>query len=157
MHIHELLSNDTVAIDLSASSRDDAISQMVDMLADHPAISDLETLRMAVLDRERTVSTGVGKGIALPHAKSSSVVATAAVFATMKEPIEFGSLDGLPVSLIFLLVGNSESKSEHIRILSRISRLLNQDELRNSMLTSRSGTELLNRLKIEEMLLSTAK
>jgi len=155
MHIHELLSIDTVEIGLSADGKVDAITRMVNMLSGHPAVSDLEKVRKAVLERENIGSTGVGKGIALPHAKTSAVNSTAAVFVTTNEPIEFDSLDGRPVNLIFLLVGNSESKSEHIRILSRISRLLNQDELRIKFLESSSGKELLQRLKDEEMLLSS--
>lgn len=151
MNIHELLSSDTVVTNLSARGKEDAIVQMVNMLDGHPAISDIETVRKAVLERERIMSTGVGKGIALPHAKSSTISSTAAVLVTTKEPVEFGSLDNKPVSLIFLLIGNSESKSEHIRILSRISRLLNQDALRVKLLASSSGNELLQLLKEEEL------
>lgn len=155
MQINELLSIDSVAVGLSAGEKESVISLMVDLLANNPSVTDLEGVREAVLERERIMSTGVGKEIALPHAKTSAVTSTVAVLATTSRPVEFGSLDNRPVRILFLLVGNAESKSEHIRILSRISRLMNRDEFRSDLLASSSREELLQLLKQEELHLAS--
>ena len=101
------------------------------------------------------MSTGVGKGIALPHGKSQGVTTTVAALATTAHPIPFGAVDGQPVQMIFLLVGTPESKSEHIRILSRISRLLSRETFTQELLKATSPDMLLETLTREELNLSS--
>jgi len=134
LDIHDLLTPDTVEVGLPGESKDEVINHLIDLLAGHRAIRDLDELREAIFDRERIMSTGVGKGLALPHAKTPAVRESIAAFAVTKSPIEFGSIDNAPVRLIFLLVGTEAAKSEHIKILSRVSRLMNRDQFRNRLL-----------------------
>ena len=155
MRIHNLLNRDRVAVGIDASSKEGVIDQIIDLLADDSAITDIESVRSAVIERENAMSTGVGKGIALPHGKSQGVTTTVAALATTARPIPFGAVDGQPVQMIFLLVGTPESKSEHIRILSRISRLLSRETFTQELLKATSPDMLLETLTREELNLSS--
>jgi mannitol/fructose-specific phosphotransferase system IIA component (Ntr-type) len=82
------------------------------------------------------MSTGVGKGLGLPHAKPSAATETVAAFATTAEPVDFGAIDDEPIRLLLLLVGPEEHKSQHVKILGRISRLVSRDSLRERLIAA---------------------
>lgn len=134
LEIHDLLSPDTVRVGLPGMTKEEVLENVIQLLEGHPAVRNLEEVRQAILARERMMSTGVGKGLALPHAKSPAVRESVAAFAVTQEPIDFGSIDSTPVRLIFLLVGTEAAKSEHIKILSRVSRLMNREHFRERLL-----------------------
>ena len=110
----------------------------------------LEAVRKAVFEREKIMSTGVGKGLAIPHAKTKAVTENHAAFALLKEPLDFDSIDGEPVRLVFLLVGPESNNSQHIKLLSRISRLMNSGSFRETILNCTSTEEILNAFQDEE-------
>lgn len=150
MQIRELLSKETVVIGLAAEDKATAIAAVIELLANHSAINDIEAVRAAVIEREELMSTGVGKGLALPHAKTRSVQASVAALAITKDPIEYDAVDGEPVRIIFLLVGPLDAKSQHVRILSRISRLMNRADVRAKFLSATSSAELLKYVEESE-------
>ncbi len=141
--IHQLLHPRTIRVGLEGSTKEEAINNLVDLLKGHPSVKDLEIVRKAVFEREKVMSTGVGKGLGLPHAKTAAIEDTVAAFAVMEHPIDFGSIDNRPVQLLFLLVGTEAAKSQHIKLLSRISRLMNRDAFRDRLLKARSASEVL--------------
>lgn len=141
--IHQLLSPRTIRVGLPGQAKEEIIDRLVDLLDDHPAVVDLDRVRGAVFEREEVMSTGVGKGLALPHAKTSAVTDTVAAFAITAEPIDFGSIDNEPVRLVFLLLGPETAKSQHIKLLSRISRLMNRDPFRERLLKAPGAEEVL--------------
>ena len=143
MQLHKLLTPETIRVDLSASSKEEVLNHLTGLLTDHPAVEDIAQVREAVFRREDMMSTGVGKGIALPHAKTPSVQSSVAAFAIMQEPVDFEAIDDKPVRLVFLLVGSEEARSKHIKILSRISRLLNQDTFRKRLLEASTVEDVL--------------
>lgn len=143
-HIHTLLRPETIRVGMPGGSKQEVIEAMVNILADDPSVRDLEAIRAAVLERETVMSTGVGKGLGLPHAKTPAVRATVAALAITNTPVEFGAIDNEPVRLIFLLVGTETARSQHIKILSRISRLLNRDAFRQRLLQATSAKEVLH-------------
>lgn len=114
------------------------LDNLVRLLERQPQVRDLEEVRRAVRARESVMSTGVGKRLALPHAKTSAVTDTVAAFAITEKPVEFGAIDNEPVRLLFLLVGTEEAKSTHIKLLSRVSRLMNRDAFRERLLRAPS-------------------
>ena len=150
-HPHQLLTVDTVRVGLPGQTKDEVINALLDVVATHPAVQDPDAMRQAVFARERMMSTGVGKGLGLPHAKTQAVTATLAAFAITAEPVDFGAIDDQKVRLVFLLVGTEAAKSEHIKILSRISRLLNRDAFRKRLLRARDAGEVLTILEEGEM------
>ena len=150
MKISEILTEDVIEINLTASDKNEAINKMIDLANKSGKITDVESVRRVVFDREKLVSTGVGKGFAIPHGKSDDIKDIVAAFAIMAEPIDFDSIDSEKVVFIFLLVGKDSMLNLHIKLLSRISRLMNKDEFRESLLKAKSKTEVLKLFKEEE-------
>ena len=140
--IHELLTPETIRVGLPGGTKREVLQAMVDIVAAHPAVRDAEAVRAAVFEREEVMSTGVGKGLGLPHAKTPAVQTTVAALAITSTPVDFGAIDNEPVRLIFLLVGTESARSQHIKILSRISRLLNRDSFRQRLLKATSAAEV---------------
>lgn len=150
MKISDILTEDVLAMKMDAKDKTDAINKMVDLANNSGKILDLEKVRSVVFEREKLVSTGVGKGFAIPHGKSDDIKDIVASFAVLAEPIDFDSIDSEKVVFIFLLVGKDSMLNTHIKLLSRISRLMNKDEFRENLLKAQSNSELLQIFKTEE-------
>ncbi|PSQ79158.1 MAG: PTS sugar transporter subunit IIA [Bacteroidetes bacterium QS_1_63_11] len=145
--VHQLLAPDRVCTGLSGTSKAEVIDALVDVLADHAAIANLEAVRSAIFEREEKMSTGVGKGLGLPHAKTPAATDTVAAFATTNEPVDFGAVDDVPVRLLLLLVGPEEHKSQHIKILGRISRLVSRDSMRERLVAADTPETVIEALR----------
>ena len=96
------------------------------------------------------MSTGVGKGFAIPHGKTNSITDILAAFGKSEKQIDYDALDGEPVQLIFLLIGKDAFVGKHIKLLSRISRLMNSDEFREKLVNSKDKNEILQIFQEEE-------
>jgi fructose-specific phosphotransferase system IIA component len=150
MKISDILSTDVIAVNMDGADKEDAIRRIIDLAAKSNKILDIEKVSQTIFEREKLVSTGVGKGFAIPHGKTDSISDVVAAFAVTKEPIDFDSIDGEPVRFIFLLVGKENLLNTHIKLLSRISRLMNKDEFREKLLEADSPEEVLKIFKEEE-------
>jgi fructose-specific phosphotransferase system IIA component len=150
MKISDILTEDLVVAGLKGSSKNDIIDAMVDLVALSPKVVDKEKVRSAILERERIMSTGVGNGFAIPHGKTDAVSEIVAAFAVTEEEIDYDSLDEKPVRLVFLLVGKDNLVGPHIKLLSRISRLMNKEEFRKRLLLVSSPKEIIDLFRQEE-------
>ncbi|MDX9791500.1 MAG: PTS sugar transporter subunit IIA [Candidatus Kapaibacterium sp.] len=130
MKINEILSANSVRIAYQTDSKESLLSELVTIIGKEEGIDDLSIALKDVFEREEVMSTGVGKGIALPHAKSKAVNKSVAALAILKEPIDFDSLDNEPVNIAFLLLGPENNVGLHLRLLSKVSRLMNNDSFR---------------------------
>ena len=150
MKVSDLLNVNFIIADLKGNEKEDTINELIDLFKDDTRVIDLERVRTAVLEREKIMSTGVGKGFAIPHGKTNAVNDILAAFGKTKRPIEYQALDNQPVHLVFLLVGKDNLVSTHIKLLSRISRMMNKDEFRAKLIGSSSAEEIINIFKKEE-------
>ncbi|MEK7249311.1 MAG: PTS sugar transporter subunit IIA [Bacteroidota bacterium] len=150
MKISDLLTENFVVTNLEGNSKDDIINAIVDLVATSPRVLDKEKVRDAVFEREQIMSTGVGDGFAIPHGKTDAVSDIVAAFAITAEPIDYESLDEKPVRLVFLLVSKVNMVGPHIKLLSRISRLMNKAEFRNKLLDVKSPKDIIEMFKQEE-------
>ncbi len=150
MKISDILSEKTVAVNLDCKDKDEAINKMIDLASKSGLMIDIEKVRKCVFDREKLVSTGVGKGFAIPHGKTDEIKDIVAAFAILKEPIDFDSIDLEPVKFIFLIVGKESLLNAHIKLLSRISRLMNKDDFRDKLAEAITSGDVLKLFKIEE-------
>ena len=123
MEIADLLPLSGVLDDVKAGSKKQALQELSVVAAAQTA-QEQRTVLDLLLARERLGSTGVGAGIAIPHGKLDGLTQIAAVFARLREPIEFDSVDGRPVDLIFLLLAPDSAGSDHLKALALVSRLL---------------------------------
>jgi PTS system fructose-specific IIA component len=148
--IHTLLSPAVVRVGLPDIDKEAALKHMVTLLAHNPAVHDLDRVQKAVLQRESKMSTGVGKGIALPHARTQAVDQPLVAFAVTAQPIDFSAFDNQPVRLIFLLVTPADTTAQHIKLLSRISLLLHRDEFRTQLCSALDDQAIIDLFEQEE-------
>ena len=130
MKLAELIDTRAIAAEIQATTKEAAIKELVAVLvaAGQVAEADTRKLTAALMAREQLGSTGIGQGLAVPHAKHESVKDLVAAFGRSKKGVEFDSLDGEPVYLLFLLLSNQEASGKHLEALAYITKLL-RDEL----------------------------
>ncbi len=150
MRISDILDESVVRVQLKGKSKDEIINQMIAIVNNSNKITDIEKVREAIFEREKIMSTGVGNGFAIPHGKTDAVIDIVAAFAVTEEPIDYDSLDEQPVRLIFLLVGKDSMVGPHIKLLSRISRLMNKEEFRSKLLKATTEKHVIEIFKAEE-------
>ena len=150
MNLSDLLSKDVIRIPLENTDKNRIIEEMVDILVSQDKITNRESVLQAVLDRERVMSTGMGDGVAIPHAKSDGVNELVSAFGITKQDVDFKSIDEKPVRLIFLLVGPVDQTGPHLKALSRISRLMHRKEFRDKLSAAHSSEEVIEAIKKEE-------
>ena len=150
MKICDILRKDKIVPSLKGDNKMEVINELIDLFKNDERVTNIENMRIAVHDREKIMSTGVGKGFAIPHAKTASVTDIVAAFGRLSEPIDFQALDGQPVNLVFLLVGKENLVGPHIKMLSRISRMMNKDEFRENLANASTADEIYNLFDEEE-------
>jgi fructose PTS system EIIBC or EIIC component len=135
----ELLTPERIKIPLESRSKDDLLDELVTVLDGAEGFGDRGEVLSAVREREAVLSTGIGNGVAIPHGKSPAVAGLALAAGVTPEPVDFDALDGQPVRLFFLLVGSESAAGQHVKALSRISRMLRNDELRQRLMDADSS------------------
>jgi len=150
MKISDILTENVTKIKLNAKDKTDAINKMLELAVNSGKITDYEKVRECVFEREKLVSTGVGKGFAIPHGKTDFISDIVASFGILPEPIDFDSIDDEKVKFIFLLVGKDSMLNAHIKLLSRISRLMNKDDFRAKLIAAKNESEVITLFKEEE-------
>jgi mannitol/fructose-specific phosphotransferase system IIA component (Ntr-type) len=149
VNLTDLLSQENIALDLPATTKQAAIEALVGLLARSGRVSDAAAVVTDVLERERLMSTGVGSGVAIPHAQSRGAQSIAMALGRTRDDIDFKSLDNKPVGLIFLIVA-PDGPGGFVRILARISRLLYSGELQSSLRKARTADEVIRTIAAEE-------
>lgn len=138
MQLTELLSPDRIRIPLVSKDKDEILAELVEVVARTAEVKDPEGVLRAVREREEVLSTGIGSGVAIPHGKSAAVSELVLVAGVHPDGIDFEALDGKAVNLFFLLVGPESAAGQHVKALSRISRLLRRDSFRIRLCDARS-------------------
>jgi fructose-specific phosphotransferase system IIA component len=150
MKISDFLSTEVIIPELKSTDKYDAINELIELFSSDPRVEDIEDVRKNVFDREKIMSTGIGKGFAVPHGKSDSIKEIIAAFGRSIEGIDYEAMDGQPVNLVFLIVGRNDMISLHIKLLSRISRMMNKDDFRSRLLNASNAEEIYNIFLEEE-------
>ena len=129
MLLTELLTPARIKIPLTSVRKEDLLRELVDLLASDTAV-DADEVLQAVEEREAVLSTGIGGGIAIPHGKVGNVSSLILAAGVAPGGVDFEALDGQSVELFFLLIGPESAAGEHVKALSRISRLLRRESFR---------------------------
>lgn len=129
MKFADFISREAIRAELAADDKDGGIREMVQALvqAGRVAADDFESIVKAIMKREELGSTGIGRGVAVPHTKHPSVDRLVGTVAVSKEGVDFASLDGEKVQLLFLLISPPDRPGDHLRALENISRQLRDD------------------------------
>ncbi|MEI6638921.1 MAG: PTS sugar transporter subunit IIA [Chlorobium sp.] len=150
MKIESLLSERCIVLNLELSLKSEVIDKMISLVADHPGVVDIGKLGEDVLRREQDMSTGIGKSLALPHAKSAGVNQPVLAFATLQKVIDFDSIDHEPVKIVFLLATPEEMLAEHLKLLGRITKLAGREDVRRRLVLAQSPGEVIALFRDEE-------
>jgi len=139
--IAEFLSRGRVVF-LTCTTKEAALNALVDSIGSSAAVEDLEKLRKAIFDRERILSTGIGLGIAIPHAKISSIREFVVAVGVAHNGIEFSSLDGQPVKIIVMIAGPDHQHEQYLKILARTTLLLKNAMNRQAILGAKTEDDV---------------
>jgi PTS system fructose-specific IIC component len=134
---------------MTASTKDAVIEELVDVLVRSEVVTDKQRMIGSLQAREAVMSTGIGGGIAVPHAQSPGATRLALALGRLESPVDFESLDGTTVQLVFMVVG-PEERGGFIRVLARISRLLYPGDLQRNLLRARTPAEAVACIRHEE-------
>lgn len=150
MTLTKILQPSCVKVPLESKNKEPAIIELVDLLDANGLLLDKKTALDAVMAREQTRSTGIGSGIAIPHGKCNAVKELVMAIGIAHEAIDFASVDGKPVSIVILLVSPAGQTGPHIQALARISRLMLDEEFRQSLETATSAEQVYEFLSNKE-------
>ena len=143
MRITELLDKRSIRIDGAPKSKNEALDQMVELMAKSGKINDLEAYRQEVYRREEEGTTGVGEGIAIPHGKGAFVDKPGLAAMVVKDGVDYDSLDGEPVHLIFLIAAPNTKDNVHLDVLSKLSVLLMDEDFSRALQNAKSPEEFM--------------
>lgn len=150
MEILEILNKNCINLNLEARTKNEVFEEMVGMLIDAQLIENKKEVLAAIKEREKLMSTGIGNGVAIPHAKCASVTKLVAAFGRAKNGINYQSLDDEPVYLIFLLLTPENEVGSHVKALARFSRLLKHKYFRQSLMEAKDPAQVVEIIRDEE-------
>ena len=142
MILTQILQPNCVKVPIKNKEKEDAITELIDLLENNGLLLDRNVALDAVLTRERIRSTGTGAGIAIPHGKCTAVKEFVMAIGIAHDPIEFDSVDGKPVKILFLLVSPENQTGPHIQALAAISRLMLNEEFKQKLERAASAEEV---------------
>ena len=144
MRITDLLDARSILLDASPKSKSEALDQIVDLMVKSEKINDKEAYRKQVYAREEESTTGIGEGIAIPHGKCDAVTKPGLAAMVVKDGVDFDSLDGEPVTLMFLITAPNTEDNIHLDVLSKLSVLLMNEEFTESLRNAKTVEEFMN-------------
>jgi len=147
MKISDRIKKTAIKLELSSGEKNEALKELVDLLCDAHRLKNREEILKAILKRESRQSTGIGMGLAVPHAKSAEVDQLYLCAALSPKGINFDSIDGEASRIFFLLVSPIDVSGPHIKALAGISRLIKQEEFRSALLGCGSIREFIKTIR----------
>jgi len=150
LELTEFISPQLIKLELSSTKKLDAIKELIGLVDAAGYLTDAEAFLKSVLEREKVGSTGIGKGIAIPHSRTSAVREVVVAVGRSVTGIEFEALDNRPVHLIFLIAAPVESGGLYLKALARLSRLLRYQEFRNELMEAKTVEDVIKIISAEE-------
>jgi mannitol/fructose-specific phosphotransferase system IIA component (Ntr-type) len=144
--IRDLLQKNSILIDLPGTDKNEVITQMARYMASMHNLPDADTVARKILEREAEMSTGIGFGIAIPHARIDKTDRVYMVTARSSGGIDFGAIDEQPVHLIFMIISPVNTSAEHTHILSSLSRIMSYEDMRKKLLAADTAEDFLDLL-----------
>ncbi|MFN2340174.1 MAG: PTS sugar transporter subunit IIA [Halanaerobium sp.] len=147
MEVNEFINQNLIKMDLQSTDKESVIKEMIEIMVENEIITDKEEVIKKAMEREAKGTTGVGKGVAIPHVKSNSVKRSAVAFGRSDKGIDYESMDDKPGHLFFLITVPEESHDEHLKLLALLSRNLVHDNFRDSLLKAKNAKEVMSILE----------
>jgi fructose-specific phosphotransferase system IIA component len=146
MKLSKFCGEELISLDLKAKSKEEAIRELVALAARSKLVKDEKELLSAVLEREKLVTTGVGYGVAFPHAKTTATRGVVIVFGRSKSGLDFEAMDKKPVYLFFLIAAPEDAIGAHLNVMAQLSFIMKDEKNRRRFLDVKSPGELLETL-----------
>lgn len=143
MKLSKFCEEDLIAFELKGGSKNEVIGELVDLASRSKLVKDGSELLKDILEREKLVTTGVGYGVAFPHAKSKAVKGIVIAFGRSKKGVDFDSMDKQPVNLFFLIAAPEDAIGAHLNVMARLSYLMKGEKNRDKLMKIKSPKELL--------------
>ncbi|MGL5329651.1 MAG: PTS sugar transporter subunit IIA [Peptostreptococcaceae bacterium] len=140
--LKELIKVENICMDLKSNNKDDVISEMINILDYNGCIKNNKKFKKDIYKREEQSNTGIGFGVAIPHAKSKYVKECTIGVGISKEGIEYGSIDGEKVNLMFMIAIEGNEQDLHLKALAALSRKLIHEEFREKLINASSSEEI---------------
>ena len=150
MKIQDLLNKEVMILDLKATSKEAAIDEMIKSLVDKGLVTDFETFKTGIMNREAQTTTGLGDGIAMPHSKNAAVKEATVLFAKSATGVDYESLDGQPTDLFFMIAAPDGANDTHLAALAELSKYLLKDGFADSLRKVTSADEVIAAFDAEE-------
>ena len=150
MRITDLLKRESILLGASPSDKDGAIGQLADLMAASGNLSDKEQYKKDVLAREASGTTGLGDGIATPHAKSAGVKSAGLAAMTVPKGMDFKSMDGNPARLFFMIAAPNSANDEHLAILSQLATMIMDPDFKEALIAATTKEEFLKLIDDKE-------
>lgn len=148
--IKDYMSEDLIDLNLKSKTKQEVLNELSKLMSKSVNIQDKDTIKRALMEREELGSTGIGKGIAIPHAKTNTASKLTIAFGISENKIEFDSLDGEGVNIFFVFASPIEDSQVYLKVLARISRLIRSEEFRKKLLGCRTPEEVISYISEEE-------
>jgi len=151
MKMVDFLQAEAIKVGLEAKNKSGIIEELLELLVQIGKVEDKSSVLNAIFEREKIGSTAIGKGVAIPHAKSDDVAEVTAACGISFEGVDFGqAVDDEPVRLFFLLVAPNDAAGPHLKALARLSRLLHNSDFRESLMRATTKEELFSVISEED-------
>lgn len=151
MKISDFLQKERVVLDFEpAPTKEETIKKLTELVKDAPEIADYDQYLADVYERENLGTTGIGFGLALPHARTDAVKQILILIVRVSEGVDFKSLDGEPVKLLFLMGTPKSEVQNYLKVLSNLTRLLKKELFRTALIEAKSAEEIIEVFKREE-------
>ena len=149
MKLADVICQEAIVAQFGSAERDAVIEELVQSLGSHKKMkaADVKALATAVIKREKEASTGIGKGVAVPHVKHKSVTEPVAVVGCSQEGIDFASLDKQPVYSVFLLLSPAENPDKHLQAMETIFKNLQKEDFRRFLRQARTAEAIIEAIK----------
>jgi len=144
MKLSKFCGEDLISFELKAQTKDKVIKELVDLASKSKLLKDAGQLLKDIIEREKLVTTGVGYGVAFPHAKSKAIRGIIISFGRSKTGIDFDSMDKKPVHLFFLIAAPEDAIGAHLNVMARLSYLMKSEKNRDKLMKTKSPRELLD-------------
>lgn len=148
--ITQFITVESVSLDLKATNKSEAILELTKLLEKSEKIENFDKTLEALKDREKLGSTGIGKGVAIPHAKTEYAKDLIIAFGVSKQGVNFNAVDDEKVNIFFAFASPLKNSQTYLKILARISRLIRNDEFRDKLLNAKTPSEILELIDFEE-------
>lgn len=140
----KIFAANTITLDIKAKNKEQVIDEMIDLLDKDGVLTDAALYKAAIYERENLSTTGIGFGIAIPHAKTSAVKTARVAVGIAKEGVDYGSDDGEKVQLLFMIAAQNTDDNLHLQTLAKLSRKLIDPVFRNRLLNSDDKEDVLS-------------